>query len=142
MVLPILFVGSMTVLLNGFPIQAYQDFLDSFLGGALRSIILVIQTSTVGVLAVYMTIAVCISYMNQTMEGGRTVSKFGGILGGLTGFFILVGFFNILFFLKKKAEYYHYLQSYISLISFNEKKNIFNNINRNESNNIKDHLIF
>ena len=31
MIIPILFIGSFTVLLNGFPIQAYQDFLDYYL---------------------------------------------------------------------------------------------------------------
>nr|MCR5053869.1 hypothetical protein [Lachnospiraceae bacterium] len=43
MMIPILFIGSMTVLINGIPLQAYQDFLDTFMGGALRSIILLIQ---------------------------------------------------------------------------------------------------
>ena len=43
MVLPILFIGSMTVMLNGFPLQGYQNFLDTFLGGALRNIILTVQ---------------------------------------------------------------------------------------------------
>ena len=52
MVIPILFIGSITVLLNGFPIQAYQDFLDSFWGGALRKLIQIIQSSTVGNLAI------------------------------------------------------------------------------------------
>ena len=58
MVIPILFVGSITVMLNGFPFQGYQDFLDSFLGGALRSVIQTIQFTTVGILAVYLTIAI------------------------------------------------------------------------------------
>ena len=94
MVMPVLFIGSMTVLLNGFPVQAYQDFLDNFLGGALRSILLILQVTTVGPLAVYMTIALNISYMEQTSEGGHTVSRFGSLLACLTGFFILVGFFT------------------------------------------------
>lgn len=68
MVLPVLFIGSMTVLLNGFPLLAYQDFLDTFLGGALRSILLILQVTTVGALAIYMTIALNISYMEQTEE--------------------------------------------------------------------------
>ena len=55
-VIPILFIGSITVLMNGFPIQGYQAFLDSFLGGALRKLIQIIQLTTVGILAVYLTI--------------------------------------------------------------------------------------
>ncbi len=94
MAIPILFVGSITVLLNGFPIQEYQDFLDAFLGGALRSIIGTVQSATVGTLAVYITVALSFSYMNQTEEGIRPVSGFGCLLGCVTGFFILVGFFS------------------------------------------------
>ena len=94
MVIPVLFIGSITVLLNGFPIQEYQDFLNSFLGGALRSIIMTLQMTTVGTLAVYMTIAFNLCYMNQTEEGQRVVFRFGSLLGCLTGFFILVGFFS------------------------------------------------
>ncbi len=93
-VMPVLFIGSMTVLLNGFPVQAYQDFLDNFLGGALRNIILILQVTTVGTLAIYMTIAMNIAYMELTYEGGHTVSRFGSNISCLTGFFILVGFFT------------------------------------------------
>ena len=94
MAIPILFVGSITVLLNGFPIQEYQDFLDAFLGGALRSIIGTVQSATVGTLAVYITVALSFSYMNQTEDGSRLVSRFGSLLACVTGFFILVGFFS------------------------------------------------
>ena len=94
MVLPVLFVGSITVLLNGFPVQEYQVFLDSFLGGALRSTLLIIQVSTVGILAIHMTIALNISYRNQTAKKEQTLSGVGSILGCLAGFFILVGLFG------------------------------------------------
>ena len=94
MVIPILFIGSITVFLNGFPVQPFQDFLDNFLGGALRSILLAIQYSTVGALALYITIALNQSYLDQTEEGLRLVSRFGSLLGCLGGFFILVGFFS------------------------------------------------
>ncbi|MBR5110893.1 MAG: PTS sugar transporter subunit IIC/EAL domain-containing protein [Clostridia bacterium] len=94
MVIPILFIGSITVLLNGFPIQGYQDFLDAFLGGTFRKIIQTVQFTTVGILAVYLTIALNLCYMNRTEEGTRLVYRFGSLLGCLTGFFILVGFFS------------------------------------------------
>ena len=113
MIIPILFIGSFTVLLNGFPIQAYQDFLDYFLGGALRSIILIIQTTTVGTLAVYLTISLNLCYLNQTEEGQRMVSRFSSILASLTGFFILVGFFSgepEVFFLAEKVFLVRFLQ--------------------------------
>ncbi|MCR5478152.1 MAG: EAL domain-containing protein [Lachnospiraceae bacterium] len=94
MVIPVLFIGSITVLLNGFPVQQYQDFLNSFLGGALRSIIITVQYGTVGILAVYITAALNFSYLKQTGTGQRLVFEFGSLLGCLTGFFILVGFFS------------------------------------------------
>nr|MCR4797778.1 PTS transporter subunit EIIC [Lachnospiraceae bacterium] len=93
MVIPILFIGSITVLLNGFPVMAYQNFLDSFLGGAFRSIIISTQYGTVGILAIYITVALSISYANQAGGGLGVVYRFGSILGCLSGFFILVGFF-------------------------------------------------
>ena len=94
MVLPILFIGSITVLLNSFPVQAYQDFIDTFLGGSLRSIISILQQSTIGVLAVYLTVALNFSYINQLEEGQRLMFRFGSLLSSLTGFFIIVGFFT------------------------------------------------
>ncbi len=94
MAMPVLFIGSMTVLLNGFPVQAYQDFLNTFLGGALRSIIIAVQFGTVGILAIYLTVALNLSYMKQVDPEKRLVFGFGSLLGCLTGFFILVGFFS------------------------------------------------
>ena len=94
MVIPVLFIGSITVLINGFPIEGYQNFLDNFLGGTLRNIILIVQVTTIGILAVYMTAALNFSWMERTEEGQRLEFRFGSLLGCLTGFFILVGFFT------------------------------------------------
>ena len=93
MVIPILFIGSITVLLNGFPVQCYQDFISTFGGGIFRSIIQIIQLTTVGLLAVYLTISLSICYMNRTEENALLMHKFGSMLASVTGFFILVGFF-------------------------------------------------
>jgi len=92
MMLPILFIGSMTVLLNGFPLPFYQEFLDSFMGGALRSIIQILQFSTVGILAIYLTIAINLSFLNQGVEGERLIFRFGSMLSCLAGFYIILGF--------------------------------------------------
>lgn len=93
MVIPILFIGSMTVMLGSFPIQAYQDFLDSFLGGALRSILATIQLGTVGALAVYITLALGFAYMNSLEERPSLVNIFGSLMCSIAGFLIIVGFF-------------------------------------------------
>ncbi|MCR5165914.1 MAG: EAL domain-containing protein [Oscillospiraceae bacterium] len=94
MMIPILFIGSITVMLNGLPIVVWQEFIDSFLGGFLRSIILTVQSATVGVLAVYLTIAINLCCTSRTDEGQRTVYRLGSMLGCLTGFSILSGFFS------------------------------------------------
>ncbi len=94
MLIPILFIGSITVMLNGLPIIAYQIFLNSFLGGALRSVIQILQQTTLGILAVYMTAALNLCYMTQTEEGERMVYRFGSLLASMTAFFIIVGFFS------------------------------------------------
>lgn len=94
MLLPILLIGSVTVLLNGIPHDGYQAMLDSFLGGALRSLIQTVQFTTVGLLAVYLTVALNLSFISQAEEGSRLVFRFGSLLGCMTGFFILVGFFS------------------------------------------------
>ena len=94
MLIPLLFIGSISVMLNSFPIPAYQSFLDTFLGGFLRDIINIIQMTTVGVLAIYMTIALNISYFTRIEEGQRPASHLVSMIGCLTGFFILVGYFN------------------------------------------------
>ena len=94
MVIPVLFIGSVMVLLNGFPLMAYQSFLDSFMCGAIRGIIGMIQTATVGVLALHLTIALNYSYMNRHSEGNRPAVRLGSLLGCLTGFVILVGLFS------------------------------------------------
>ena len=94
MIIPILFIGSMMVMLNGFPVDSYQLFLDTFLGGALRSVITIIQLTTVGILAVYMTVALSFCYVNQTVEGENLVYRFGCVLASITSFFVLLGFFS------------------------------------------------
>ncbi|MBR6158571.1 MAG: hypothetical protein IKQ27_16590, partial [Lachnospiraceae bacterium] len=88
MLIPLLFIGSISVMLNSFPIPAYQSFLDTFLGGFLRDIINIIQMTTVGVLAIYMTIALNISYFTRIEEGQRPASHLVSMIGCLTGFFI------------------------------------------------------
>ncbi|MCR5129032.1 MAG: EAL domain-containing protein [Lachnospiraceae bacterium] len=94
MLIPVLFIGSISLMLNSFPIQGYQEFLDHFLGGFLRSILQIVQMSTVGVLAVYMTVAINLCYISQTGEGQQSVFRLASLLGCLIGFFILVGFFT------------------------------------------------
>ncbi len=93
MVIPILFIGSIAVLLNEFPVKEYQNFLGSFMGGAIRSLFNTIQSTTTGLLAVYLTIALNQCYLSIREEGQRLMFRFGSLMGSLTAYFILVGFF-------------------------------------------------
>lgn len=94
LVIPVLFIGSFSVLFSSFPIAAYQSFLDSFMAGALRNIILTVQVTTVGILAVYITIALNFSYMNRTEAGQGLIYRLGSLMCCLNGFFIFVGIFT------------------------------------------------
>ena len=94
MVIPILFIGSFTVLLTSLPSMTYQNFMSSFMDGALMIIVVMIQKSTVGCLAIYITVALNFSYMKRHEQTSRPVYHFGSLLGCLTGFSILVGLFS------------------------------------------------
>ena len=94
MVLPVLLIGSFSVLLVNFPIPAYQKFISTFLGGAIQYLIYLIQLSTLGLLPVFMTASINLSYTASTDEGQRLSSKMASLLASLTTFSILAGLFT------------------------------------------------
>ncbi|MCR5234206.1 MAG: EAL domain-containing protein [Lachnospiraceae bacterium] len=95
MVVPILFIGSISVLLSEFPVRVYQNFLITFLGGSLRRILSIIQSTTTGLLGIYLTIALNQSYLSVKEDGQRLMFRFGSLMGSLNCFFILTGFFSV-----------------------------------------------
>lgn len=104
MVLPILFIGSFSVLLVYFPIPAYQKFISTFLGGAIQYLLFLIQLTTLGLLPVYMTASINLSYTNSTEEGQKLINKLASLLAALTSFFILSGIFSQGFDLKELSS--------------------------------------
>ncbi len=100
MVLPVLLTGSFSVLLVNFPIPAYQRFISTFSGGAIQYLLFMIQLSTLGLLPVYMTASINLSYTSLTEEGQRLSSRMASLLSALTCFFILAGVFNSSFNIK------------------------------------------
>ena len=94
MVLPVLFIGSFAVLLVYFPLASYQKFISSFAGGAIQHLLFMIHLSTLGLLPVYMTAAINLSYTSSTQEGQKLISKISSLLSALTAFFILSGVFS------------------------------------------------
>lgn len=60
--IPFITVGAFALLLNNFPLTAYQEFLASFLNGALSAILTVIYEVTLGSLAFVLLITISLSY--------------------------------------------------------------------------------
>lgn len=60
--IPFITVGAFALLLNNFPLPVYQDFLVSFLGGALSAILTVIYDVTLGSLALVLLITIGLAY--------------------------------------------------------------------------------
>ena len=104
MVLPVLFVGSCSVLLVYFPIPAYQKFISTFAGGAIQYLLFLIQLATLGLLPVYMTASINLTYTNATEEGQKPISKAASLLAALTSFFILAGVFTEGFDIKQLSS--------------------------------------
>ncbi len=104
MVLPVLFIGSIVVMLVYLPIPAYQNFISTFAGGAIQSLLFLIQLSTLGLLPVYMTISINLCYTNATQEGPKFLSKLTSLLAALTSFAILSGLFTSSFELKELSS--------------------------------------
>ena len=92
------------MLVVNFPIPAYQTFISTFAGGAIQSLLYLVQLSTLGLLPVYMTISINLSYTNATQEGPKLLSKLTSLLAALTSFVILSGLFTGSFELKELSS--------------------------------------
>ncbi len=100
MVLPIILTGSFSVLLCYFPVPLYQGFISTFAGGAIQKLFFMIQLATLGMLPVYMTVAINVSYTALSEEGQGLSSRLASLLATLTAFFILAGIFSAGFSIK------------------------------------------
>ncbi|WP_296323194.1 EAL domain-containing protein [uncultured Treponema sp.] len=94
MVLPVLLIGSFSVLLVYFPIPAYQKFISTFWGGAIQNLLFMVQLSTLGLLPVYMTASINLSFTALTEDGQRLSERVSSLLSALTCFFISTGVFS------------------------------------------------
>lgn len=88
-VIPILFVGSFSLVLRSLPISAYQQFISTFLGGAFLQLFKIIYNATFGMLSAYMTVAISVSYAKLKMD--RLSNLFGMAITAIASFFILTG---------------------------------------------------
>lgn len=127
MLLPILMAGAFALILKTFPIPAYQHFISSFYNGFLYSLFDTVYFGTFGVLSVYMTITVAISYQRET--GSSSSLRFGQIITALSCFFILSGILEKGFsinFIGVKGMITALLSGYFSSLLFECFHKIFN----------------
>jgi len=86
---PVLIIGAFSLILQTFPVEAYQQFIATFGDGILLKFFEVIYDATFGVLSVYMTYSISRSYMK--LKGDPKTVKGGAIVVSVVSFFILSG---------------------------------------------------
>lgn len=92
MSIPILMIGSFSLILKSLPIPAYQRFLEIFLGGALRDILDIAHRATFGIFSLYMVLAVSRNYSQD--NSSDPLMFYGAPIASLISFVILCGFFS------------------------------------------------
>ncbi|MBO6015663.1 MAG: PTS sugar transporter subunit IIC/EAL domain-containing protein [Lachnospiraceae bacterium] len=86
---PVLIIGAMALIFMTFPVEAYQQFLATFLDGFLSMFFEIIYGATFGVLSVYMTYSISRSYMR--LRGDSNTVNEGAYVASILSFFILAG---------------------------------------------------
>lgn len=89
MVIPLLMLGSFALLLKEFPIAPYQEFIKNAFSGAFYKMFVFIHDATLGMISIYVTLAVSIYYVRM-----ERLSKNYTFVCGLTAvasFFVLAG---------------------------------------------------
>ena len=89
MVIPLLMLGSFAMLLKEFPIASYQEFIKNAFSGAFYKMLVFIHDATLGMISIYVTLAVSIYYVRM-----ERLSKNYTFVCGLTAvasFFVLAG---------------------------------------------------
>lgn len=89
MMIPILLTGSFALLFRSLPIPVYQQFIATFLSGAIYQLLTFIYDATFGFLAVYTTVAISAAYARRNRALRK--SDFGPIFTALICFCIFSG---------------------------------------------------
>lgn len=92
MLIPVLLIGSFATVLTYLPIPVYQDFIWNFGSGIIAQFLQGIYAVTGGMMAVYLTVSLAISYSNQQSSSQR--NGFGGVFTALICFVIFTGVAN------------------------------------------------
>ena len=91
MLIPVLLIGSVSLMLKSFPIDGYQDFINSFASGIIANFFALIHSATFGVLSIYVCISISICYTQQVGRDSR--HTLGPMIAALVSFFIISGTF-------------------------------------------------
>lgn len=92
MLIPVLFIGSMALMLKSFPIEAYQNFIGSFLNGVIANFFSLVYSATFGILSIYVSISISICYTQQIGKDNR--HTLGPMIASMVAFFIISGTFD------------------------------------------------
>ncbi len=92
MIIPVLMIGSFSILFRSLPIPVYQDFISNFGGGFLADIFVFLYGATVGFLAVYLTISISVSYTGKRLPDKSF--SYGSLFASLISFCICAGMFQ------------------------------------------------
>ena len=87
--IPVLIIGAFALVINQFPIEAYQTFINAFLNGFIAKLSNFVNKATFGVLSIYMTFSISRSYMKIKADP-QAVSG-GAIIAALISFFLMAG---------------------------------------------------
>lgn len=87
--IPVLIIGAFALIGKTLPLEGYQRFLQSGVGGVLLQLFDLVYSATFGVLSVYMTYSISRSYMKVTADPEAMYG--GAIVASLLTFFILSG---------------------------------------------------
>lgn len=89
MLIPVVMIGSFSLLLRTLPIPAYQQFITWIFGGALVDLLQFFYNATFGMLSVFLTLTVSLTFSRQNSD--TVTDTYGGPICALICFFILTG---------------------------------------------------
>ena len=92
MLIPVLLIGSISLMLKSFPIDGYQNFIGSFCNGIIANFFSLIYSATFGVLSLYVSISISICYTQQIGKDNR--HTLGPLIASLVAFLIISGTFE------------------------------------------------
>ena len=92
-IIPILIIGAFALILQTFPVTAYQNFVQKFAGGRTMAFLSFVYSATFGVLSVYMTMSISRAYIHLKgdIKSEDINSDIGAMIASLISFFILAG---------------------------------------------------